>query len=44
MEQKEDVDIQAEKRDCKAPLTRYFSIRKCGRQADLSVKVGVAKN
>jgi len=34
---KGDGDMQAAKRDCKAPPTRDRNIRLCGRQTDLSV-------
>jgi len=37
--------MQAAKRDCNAPHTRYLNIWLCGRQTDLSfmgVRVGVA--
>jgi len=34
---KGDGDMQAAKRDCNAPSTRYFNIWICGRQTDLSV-------
>jgi len=43
-EPKGDGDVQAAKRDCNAPPTRYLNIWLCGRQTDLSVmgvRVGV---